>query len=57
MGLSGRAADKAGRRCESWWAALKVADLLRGAASRIRLEPPGQAGEGSEFQLAAKGET
>ncbi|WP_234439569.1 MULTISPECIES: ATP-binding protein [Streptomyces] len=57
MGLSGGAADKAGNRYENWWTALKVADLLRGAASRIRLEPPGQAGEGIEFQLVAKGET
>ncbi|WP_328946264.1 hypothetical protein OG259_37215 [Streptomyces sp. NBC_00250] len=57
MGLSGGAADKAGNRYEDWWTALKVADLLRGEASRIRLEPPGQAGEGIEFQLVAKGET
>ncbi|MGW3557974.1 hypothetical protein ACWDNT_11485 [Streptomyces sp. NPDC000963] len=57
MGLSGGAADKAGNRYENWWTALKVADLLRGEASRIRLEPPGQAGEGIEFQLVAKGET
>ncbi|MGW9447455.1 hypothetical protein [Streptomyces sp. NPDC055632] len=57
MGLAGGAADKAGNRYENWWTALKVADLLRGKASRIRLEPPGQAGEGIEFQLVAKGET
>ncbi|MFZ4299070.1 hypothetical protein ACOZE3_14285 [Streptomyces cinereoruber] len=57
MGLSGGTADKAGNRYENWWTALKVADLLRGEASRIRLEPVGQAGEGIEFQLVAKGET
>ncbi|MGW3397555.1 hypothetical protein [Streptomyces hydrogenans] len=56
MGLAGGAADKAGNRYENWWTALKVADLLRGEASRIRLEPVGQAGEGIEFQLVAKGE-
>ncbi|MFF9345255.1 hypothetical protein ACF1CG_36550 [Streptomyces sp. NPDC014773] len=57
MGLSGGTANKAGNRCENWWTALKVADLLRGEASRIRLEPVGRAGEGIEFQLVAKGET
>ncbi|WP_432017375.1 hypothetical protein [Streptomyces hydrogenans] len=57
MGLAGGAADKAGNRFENWWTALKVADLLRGEASRIRLEPVGRAGEGIEFQLVAKGET
>ncbi|MFI8419939.1 transposase family protein [Streptomyces sp. NPDC085479] len=39
MGLSGGTADKAGNRYENWWTALKVADLLRGKVSRIRLEP------------------
>lgn len=51
MGLLGRAADKAGNRYENWWTALRVADLLRGRASRIRLEPPGQAGAGIEFLI------
>ncbi|MEU7117424.1 hypothetical protein [Streptomyces zaomyceticus] len=51
MGLSGGAADKAGNRYEDWWTALRVAELLRGEASRIRLEPPGQAGEGIELEI------
>lgn len=29
----------------------RVADLLRGRASRIRLEPPGRAGAGIEFLI------
>src|SRR5436190_1573191 len=51
MGLPGGAADKAGNRYEDWWTALRVADLLRGRASRIRLEPPGKAGVGIEFEI------
>ncbi|WP_405649641.1 hypothetical protein OG581_52485 [Streptomyces sp. NBC_01386] len=53
MGLAGGAADKAGNRYEDWWTALRVAELLRGRASRIRLEPPGPAGAGIEFELEA----
>lgn len=53
MGLPGGAADKAGNRYEDWWTALRVAELLRGRASRIRLEPPGPAGAGIEFELEA----
>lgn len=53
MGLSGGPADKAGNRYEDWWTALRVAEILRGEASRIRLEPPGQAGEGIEFEIEA----
>ncbi|MFD4510958.1 hypothetical protein [Streptomyces sp. NPDC058457] len=53
MGLAGGAADKAGNRYEDWWTALRVAELLRGRASRIRLEPPGPAGAGIEFEVEA----
>ncbi|MFF3648359.1 hypothetical protein ACFYXV_06845 [Streptomyces sp. NPDC002181] len=53
MGLSGGSADKAGNRYEDWWTALRVAEILRGEASRIRLEPPGRAGEGIEFEIEA----
>lgn len=51
--MSGGAADKAGNRYEDWWTALRVAELLRGRATRIRLEPPGPAGSGIEFELEA----
>ncbi len=53
MGLAGGAADKAGNRYEDWWTALRVAELLRGRATGIRLEPPGPAGAGIEFELEA----
>jgi hypothetical protein len=53
VGLAGGAADKAGNRYEDWWTALRVAELLRGRATRIRLEPPGPAGAGIEFELEA----
>ncbi|MEU6845482.1 hypothetical protein ABZ930_26740 [Streptomyces sp. NPDC046716] len=51
MGLPGGAADKAGNRYEDWWTALRAAELVRGQASWIRLEPPGPAGAGIEFEL------
>ncbi|MET8037769.1 hypothetical protein [Streptomyces sp. NPDC005345] len=51
MGLSGGAADKAGNRYEDWWTALRAAELVRGRGSWIRLEPPGPAGAGIEFEL------
>ncbi|MFI1002477.1 hypothetical protein ACIP10_26705 [Streptomyces galbus] len=57
MGLSGGAADKAGNRYEDWWTALRAAELVRGRASSIRLEPPGPAGAGIEFQLEEPGAT
>ncbi|WP_371644598.1 hypothetical protein [Streptomyces mirabilis] len=51
LGLPGGRADKAGNLYEDWWTALRVADLLTGKASAIRLEPPGRAGEGIEFEV------
>jgi hypothetical protein len=38
--LPGGAAAKLGDRYEGWWTLLRVADVLQGKASRIRLEPP-----------------
>lgn len=55
--LAGGAADKAGGRYEHLWTALRVADLLEGTASRIRLEPPGEAGVGIEFEVDIDGLT
>ncbi|MBE4733310.1 MULTISPECIES: hypothetical protein [Streptomyces] len=52
MGLAGGAADKAGNRYADWWTALRVVELLRGLASRIRLEPPGRQGQGSSVNGA-----
>ena len=45
----GGGAAKLGFRYEDWWTLLRVADLLRGDAVRLRLEPPGAEGEGVEF--------
>ncbi len=55
--LPGGAADKAGNRYEHWWTAARIADVLEGRASRIRLEPPGGAGTGIEFEIDENGQT
>jgi hypothetical protein len=55
--LPGGAADKAGNQYEHWWTAYRIADLLEGHASRIRLEPPGGAGTGIEFEIDEDGVT
>lgn len=55
--LPGGAADKAGNAYEQLWTALRVADLLHGEASRIRLEPPGDDGVGIEFEIDIAGQT
>lgn len=55
--LPGGAADKAGNVFEQLWTAMRVADLLHGEASRIRLEPPGDDGVGIEFEIDIAGET
>ena len=49
--MPGGAADKAGNRYEHLWTSYRVADLLEGSASRLRLEPPGVAGQGVEFEI------
>ncbi|WP_280300753.1 hypothetical protein [Nocardia abscessus] len=55
--LRGGAADKAGNEYEDLWTAIRVADLLHGQAHRIRLEPPGDAGVGVEFEVDVAGRT
>jgi hypothetical protein len=55
--LAGGAADKTGNRYEHLWTALRVADLLQGEASRLRLEPPGDDGVGIEFEIDISGFT
>lgn len=55
--MPGGAADKAGNRYERLWIALRMTDLLDGRASRIRLEPPGQAGTGIELEVEIDGAT
>ena len=55
--LPGGASDKAGNSYEHLWTALRVADLLSGEASRMRLEPPGADGLGLEFEIDILGQT
>ena len=49
--LPGGAADKLGNRYESWWTLMRVAHVLEGRATCIRLEPPGDEGSGAEFWI------
>ncbi|MBN1174671.1 MAG: hypothetical protein JXA67_21085 [Micromonosporaceae bacterium] len=49
--LPGGAADKIGNRYEAWWTLLRLADVLRGDASCLRLEPLGAGGSGIEFWI------
>lgn len=53
--LPGGPADKLGNRYEAWWTLYRVADVLRGRASRLRLEPPGIQGDGIEFWVDEDG--
>lgn len=55
--LPGGAADKAGNAYEQVWTTSRIADLLHGEASRIRLEPPGDDGVGIEFEIDIAGQT
>lgn len=54
--LAGGGADKLGNRYEHWWVAGRIADLLDGIASRLRLEPPGDDGVGVELDIDLGGE-
>lgn len=55
--MRGGAADKAGNRYEHLWVALRMAELMDGSASQIRLEPPGRAGKGIELEINIDGVT
>jgi hypothetical protein len=55
--MPGGAADKAGNSYEHLWTAMRIAELLDGSASRIRLEPPSDAGIGIEFEIDIAGTT
>jgi hypothetical protein len=54
--LPGGAADKLGNRYEHYWVALRIADLLDGTATRMRLEPAGADGVGIEFEIDIDGD-
>lgn len=47
--LQGGAADKFGNRYEGRWTVLHMAEVLDERADSLRLEPPGEEGEGAEF--------
>lgn len=47
--LPGGAASKLGDRYEGWWTLLRLADVLKGKAATLRLEPPAAEGTGIEF--------
>ncbi|MGH8910149.1 MAG: hypothetical protein ACREEC_13470 [Thermoplasmata archaeon] len=51
MPLPGGPAGKVGIRYERSWTVLQMLRILEGTAERIRIEPPGAAGEGFEFRL------
>jgi hypothetical protein len=55
VALLGGAATKSGIQYEDWWTLLRVADVLTGRATRIRLEPPGASGAGIEFWVDEPG--
>lgn len=53
--LPGGSADKLGNRYEAWWTLWRVAGVIEGSATRIRLEPPGDGGDGAEFWIEEAG--
>lgn len=53
--LPGGAASKLGDRYEGWWTLVRIADLLKGHATKLRLEPPAAAGVGIEFWVDEAG--
>ncbi len=54
MPLPGGAADKYGNRYEALWTVACLAQVMDERAQAIRLEPPGQEGEGAEFWLRTR---
>jgi hypothetical protein len=55
MPLAGGPSDKAGNSFERRWTVLTLADLLLGHGQSLRIEVPGEQGEGAEFRLLAGG--
>jgi hypothetical protein len=53
--LPGGAASKLGDRYEGWWTLFRVADVLKGQATKLRLEPPAAGGAGIEFWMDEAG--
>jgi hypothetical protein len=55
MPLAGGPSDKAGNSFERRWTVLTLADLLLGHGQSLRIEVPGEQGEGAEFRLLVGG--
>jgi hypothetical protein len=55
MPLPGGASDKFGNRYEGRWTVLQMAEVLAEHADLMRLEPPGEEGEGVEFWVRRSG--
>ena len=53
--LRGGAANRAGIGYENLWIVLRVAEMLEGKVSELRLEPLGRAGTGIELTVVAEG--
>jgi len=53
--LPGGASSKLGDRYEGWWTLVRVADVLKGRATKLRLEPPAAEGAGIEFWVDEPG--
>ena len=53
--MSGGAANRAGIGYENLWIVLRVAEMLEGKVSELRLEPLGRAGTGIELTVVAEG--
>ena len=53
--MRGGAANRAGIGYEDLWIVLRVAEMLEGKVSELRLEPLGRAGTGIELTVVAEG--
>ncbi|MDP9438796.1 MAG: ATP-binding protein [Actinomycetota bacterium] len=51
MPLTGGATDKLGGRYETLWTVFCMLDVMDDRAESVRLEPPGEEGEGVEFRI------
>ena len=49
--LTGGAANRKGIRYEDLWVVWRILGMLEGKGSRMRLEPPGEEGDGIEFEF------
>ncbi|MDP9418734.1 MAG: ATP-binding protein [Actinomycetota bacterium] len=55
MPLPGGPSDKAGNSYERRWTVLMITDVIAGKAESLRIEVPGEPGQGAEFRLVRGG--